>query len=420
MLAKALASNDNSKNQIYLGGDFQALGLLPVGEVRAETSPDGREILKAALRFRWFQTDGSAANAPNAQLILYPQYPEVRLSGLLFGSPNPPSKIVASREPGRILLLGITEEGEIIAVAASPRSRLGQDLAQLRNLEAAGVFLKIPLRAGAAQPRDQLLAELRRIASMGWISGKALSADGSVRSCNSANCIGYTLEAELGISRNGYSDPDFLGWEVKAAQANDLLSIPSSKAITLLTPEPDLGFYQASGASDFVRRFGYVDQRGREDRLNFGGTFAAGRRHGLTGLTLSIEGYDQAARKITTSRGAIELRADDGTLAAGWSFAKLAKHWNRKHAQAVYVPALCQANGVRHYRYGKIVSLGEGTDFLLFVSAVAAGSVYYDPALKIEEASGTTPRLKRRSQFRIKAGKLNDLYRAMTTVDLVP
>jgi hypothetical protein len=33
--------------------------------------------------------------------------------------------------------------------------------------------------------------------------------------CEAPNCGGYTLEAELGITPNGYSEPDFLGWEVK-------------------------------------------------------------------------------------------------------------------------------------------------------------------------------------------------------------
>jgi hypothetical protein len=31
----------------------------------------------------------------------------------------------------------------------------------------------------------------------------------------SSNCGGYTLEAELGATPNGYSEPDFMGWEIK-------------------------------------------------------------------------------------------------------------------------------------------------------------------------------------------------------------
>lgn len=418
LLVKVLSPNDNRKNQIYLGGGFEALGILPVGSVNADTR-NGREILKASVRFFWIQADRPPVEAPNAQLIMYPQYPEVRLSGLLSGSRGAPSSLMASRLPGRILALGITSDGRIIGAAAGPDSLLAEGIAKVRNVEQIGVFLKIPIAEADICPREKLLAELRRVHLKGWIEGQALDSAGNLRGCNSPNCIGYTIEAELGIARNGYSEPDFLGWELKAALAGTLMSIPAGKAITLLTPEPDLGIYQQRGAAEFVRRYGYEDLRGREDRLNFGGIFAAGSRQDRTGLTLGVSGYDASAGRMTSAYGAIELRSDQGMLAAGWSFAKLAKHWNRKHAQAVYVPAHCRTNGTRKYRYGHRVALGEGTDFLRFLAAVVDGQVYYDPALKIEGASGAAPQLKRRSQFRIKAGRLPALYTTMSEVDLL-
>lgn len=419
LFSKTLASNDNSKNQIYLGEGFGALGLLPVGEVRPDVSEKGREILKAALRFLWLHADSPPSLAPNAQLILYPQYPEVRLSGLLLGSRNAPAELIASRELGRVLLLGIATDGKVIGAVAGPSSRLASEISRLANLETVGVFSKIPLSDDVLQPRERLLQELRRVHLKGWIEGQALDSRGSLRPCNSSNCIGYTLEAELGVARNGFSEPDYLGWELKASQSQDLTSLLPSKAVTLMTPEPDLGLYRNDGPDRFVREYGYPDRLGREDRLNFGGVFRIGRRHPLTGLTLSVSGYDSAVGKIESATGAIELRSDNGTLAAGWSFSKLTKHWNRKHAQAAYVPGLCRINGLRRYSYGSTVVLGEGTDFLLFLSALVSGSVYYDPALKIEGATSATPRVKRRSQFRIKAGRLGELYQTMTQIPLL-
>jgi MvaI/BcnI restriction endonuclease family len=56
------------------------------------------------------------------------------------------------------------------------------------------------------------------------------------------------------------------------------------------------------------------------------------------------------------------------------------------------------------------VRLAEGTDFLLFVNAVAQGAVYYDPGIKIESYSGPRPIIKKRSQFRIKSSNINVLY----------
>lgn len=47
--------------------------------------------MKATLDFWWVSDNGSAANAPGAQLILYPKYPEVRLSGFLKSCATAPS-----------------------------------------------------------------------------------------------------------------------------------------------------------------------------------------------------------------------------------------------------------------------------------------------------------------------------------------
>src|SRR5580704_10997116 len=81
---KRLAENDNSKNQVYLGPDFSALNVLPTGDFVSD--PEKPTRLKAPLVFNWLTNSGTVVHAPKAQLILYPQYPEVRFSGFLQGS----------------------------------------------------------------------------------------------------------------------------------------------------------------------------------------------------------------------------------------------------------------------------------------------------------------------------------------------
>ena len=71
------------------------------------------------------------------------------------------------------------------------------------------------------------------------------------------------------------------------------------------------------------------------------------------------------------------------------------------------------------YTYGPQVELFEGTDFLLFPSAVVSGDVYYDPAVKMVETGGGKPAIKRRSQFRVKHNGLGQLYQAGEKVVLV-
>jgi len=421
LLVKELAPNDNSKNQPYLGGNFEALSILPAGELRAERTEKGVEILKAPLAFGWLQSDGRVEPAPGAQLILYPQYPEVRMSGFLKGSRNAPSAVMTTRDPGRLLFFGITDDRRIIAWASGPDTALAREYYELAGLEAIGVFLKVPLRPREENrtSREILLATLAAIHAKDWIGSYALRADGSHAPCQAPQCVGYTLEAELGVARNGYAEPDFMGWEVKAGQVDDYHRIPASKVMTLMTPEPTGGHYRTLGAESFIRTYGYADKLKREDRLNFGGIFREGVHHLGTNLTLRLFGYDASSGKITDANGSLALIRDEDTVAASWSFTSLAGLWNRKHAQAVYVPAERRVAPNLQYRYGPRVRLGEGTDFLRLLKAVANGAVFYDPGIKLESASTGSPKLKRRSQFRIKSKDLSGLYGVMTNVDIM-
>jgi len=132
---------------------------------------------------------------------------------------------------------------------------------------------------------------------------------------------------------------------------------------------------------------------------------------------MTIEGFDQSGPgKITDLEAGIALLDDDGDVAASWSFKDLMGHWNRKHAQAAYVPSLCRRPPPQ-YRYASEVLLCEETDFMLFLKAFVAGEVYYDPAMKCVE-TGTSVEMKRRSQFRVNHRQLTELYRRNEIVDL--
>lgn len=62
---------------------------------------------------------------------------------------------------------------------------------------------------------------------------------------------------------------------------------------------------------------------------------------------------------------------------------------------------------------------GGFTDFQLFLQAVSEGHIYYDPGIKIEDASSSKPRSKGRSQFRTKLGLLPHLYRTSERVKIL-
>lgn len=406
---KLLAPNDNSKNQVYFGPGFDALTLFPIREIRPDA--DGKEAtFKAAMDFLWIGDDRSLVPAPSAQIILYPQYPEIRFSGFLKGANrshlDSVRNLMASRLGGRVMFLGADKLGKIIGAAFNPLSAVAQQFgAMLGTLnKATEIFfeLQVAVFLGlSADPRKTLLQELCRINGLGWIDSKRLDRHLHLLPCTAPQCGGYTLEAELGISPNGRSEPDFMGWEVKQH---------SNSVLTLMTPEPTGGLYVDEGVEKFIRTFGYADKCGREDRLNFGGVHICNIRHRTTGLTMRLDGYDSSQNLITDQNGGIALVADDGTVAAFWAFAGLLKHWNRKHRNAVYVPSAHRTDPSNQYHYGERVKMGVGTDPLLLLSALHSGKVYYDPGIKLEGESGSHPRIKRRSQFRVKLRNLDGLY----------
>lgn len=410
--AKRLSPNDNSKNQVYLGGGFAALNVLPHGEIYVDaTSRAGskQDRPKASLRFFWINEDGKHL-APDANLILYPDYPEVRMSGFLRGCKSAPNRLMASRDEGRVLFLGVTREGQVLGFVTDGGSPISNQF-NSRAWPTLGVFLELPLSLDApTDPKAVLLAELRRIHDLHWIGSQKLARTGAKRPYAARNGGGYTLEAELGVQPNGYAEPDFMGWEVKQYGVRDFVRFAPKSAVTLFTPEPTGGFYKTGTAEKFVERFGYVDKSGKPDRINFGGVYSCQKVvHADTGLRMTLNGFDAEAGRITNMDGGLALITEDGEEAATWSFSGLMAHWNRKHAQAVYVPSLYRTPPPE-YRYGPQVLLCEQTDFILFLKAFAMGAVYYDPALKLERMASGKQELHRRSQFRIHHSNLVRMY----------
>ncbi len=413
---KHLSANDNSKNQVYLGGSFEILNILPITEIINEEAGDwNKERFKAKIDFSWISEDGNIFPAPKSQLILYPKYPEVRFSGFLAGAQNAPSGLMTQRLPDRLLFISVTGDGKILGYVAAPDSLIAAELSSEKIASQHGVFKVIELPA-VKNSRIRLINELLRIHEKGWIRSKRLDRNGNILPCESSNCGGYTLEAELGITPNGYSEPDFLGWEIKQFGVTNFSRV-NSAVITLMTPEPTAGIYKSEGAEAFLRIYGYADRTGREDRINFGGVHKAGVRHSLTDLEMQLIGFDSESGKIRNTDGRIALVDRTGNETASWSFSSMLLHWNRKHSQACYVPSLSAKEPERQYQYGSNIILGSGTDFQLFLQQMDAGNIYYDPGIKMENAS-SRPVIKKRSQFRIKSGFLKNLYKENTVLDM--
>lgn len=423
LLVKDLSPNDNSKNQPYFGSDFSSLNVIPTGELVATQSisrragAEGATILKAPVTLSWMDRHGQLYAAPHAKLILYPQYPEVRFSGFLRKVAAGPATLMDSkrlgRSRGRILFLGIRDDGQVIGYMAAPDSQLARGMAAYsKDARKAGVFRELILR----QPdvledgRERLLQELIRIHNKQWIDAKHLKSDGTIVSCTGPRCVGHTLEAELGIVPNARSAPDFAGWEIKAVTVGSFQP-RASKLVTLMTPEPTGALYAEVGAAEFVRRFGAAGASGT-GRWHFTGKHVVNEVCGKTGLTLQLLGYDSEKGKISDPSQGVALIARSGEPVALWHYTKLIDIWKRKHNLAAYVPARARTAVRRQFWYGNFITLGVGTDFLLLLKALASGLVCFDPGTSLGDT------VHARSQFRIAFRDIARLYHEAEEIDL--
>lgn len=411
---KPLAENDNSKQQIYLGGNLDAVQMFPIQEVEADSN--GKDsTYKAKLEFYWVAPD-SIECAKGAQLILYPQYPEVRLSGFLRGCKYAPNEILRpipkgqrqhnNGTDGRVLFLGVTASGMTLAYLAPADSNLAKELlhrATKNEFPHESVFLNLPLFG--RDSKSILLEKLADIRNHGWQPSIRLNNKGEVQPYNARNGGGYTLEALLGVIPNGRAEPDFLGWEIKAH---------STSRVTLMTPEPTSGMYGERGVKAFVSKFGSPSGN---DTLYFTGTHRAGARNKKTGLNMVVRGFNLSKALIEDVNGAVELQTDNGDCAAAWSFTDLMIGWNKKHAQAAYVSYESEKILAPAYRYFSPVLLGEGTDFSRYLSALTSGLIIFDPGSKIMNASSDKSSVKPRSQFRTSVKHLPMLYEKFEATD---
>lgn len=413
---KFLAENDNTKQQIYLGKSFDVLKLLVFGDIRTEPGGE-RPNFKASVPLFWLDGYGNFVQAPGAQLILYPDYPEVRLSGFLRGCANAPSHLLQpvqkelrqfnNGRDGRVMFFGVTDN-EIYTYLAAAGTPLAAEIHAKElppPLPQAGTLQEI-VRNAALNPRDVLLTMLREIHAKGWHRSQRLNKFGTLQPYEASNGGGYTLEALFGIIPNGRSAPDYLGWELKAY---------SGSRITLMTPEPDAGFYGEHGVEAFLRKYG---RPLFNDVIYFTGSHKAGIPSPTSGHTLTLVGYNHNTKKVTDVSGGIRLLAPDGVVSAEWTFGGLIEQWGRKHAAAAYIPYSKSITLPPQYKYDSPILMGEGTDFSLFLSALATGNIVYDPAPKLMYANGPKSSTKARSQFRMNVKELHRLYLQFKQVGL--
>ena len=421
---KTLGKNNNDKQQIYIATDMSKISFLPTGEMEAARSkstknnPKGKAIFRTCMPLDWLNSDGSRCTAPSTKLIFYPQYPEVRISGFLEKCELAPNELLSrahrGKETGRILFLGVTHDGRVLAHAVAPESSIAKEIRKTSFPITHGVLKEILINE-AVDSRQLLLSELARIHRMGWVDGVKLTREG-MESYDKKNSIGYTLEAHLGILPNGNAKPDFHGWEVKGTTIKDFGRKMSLK-VSVLTGSPTAGLIREIGWREFVMRYGYRNNEKPPGRIDFNGVHRYGIQQNKTGLILDIEGYKD--RTIVDEQGGVIIADNKGKVILKWHFSKLMEHWKKKHTNAVFVPALSRAAPRRQFWFSRNVKLGTGTEFYKLLDAIKAGSVVYDSGLWVNPQGETTKqRGHERHQIRVIPSQVSSLYSTFEDVDV--
>ncbi|WWW36389.1 MvaI/BcnI family restriction endonuclease [Stenotrophomonas rhizophila] len=428
ILYKELPQNANSKNQVYLAPDLSDLSRIPSDSVVAHSSystktGQNEPVFHASLDMHWVTSTGQTSRAPEAKLIFYPQYPEVRMSGFLKGARYAPStffdKDKLGAVPDRILLLGLTGQQNIVAIVVPPESPAARQIRAEQPHEAYGALRILPVDSSSSDSDDYLtlLSALGGIHLSGWNDSIRLDGRGVVVPCRATNCNGNTLEALLGIRSNGIALPDFHGWEIKARGVTNT-ERPGRSVVTLFTPEPDGGTYVSDGFDAFMKAYGH-DAEPNSRRINFGGIYKVGAEiKSNKRLRLDLHGYDRQSQEYRPD-GAVVMVNDADDVAMSWSFAKLLDHWKSKHAKAAFVPSQVLRGDIPQYRFGNRILLGTGAEFGRLLTSLANGNVYYDPGIKLERPAQGRPTAKRRSQFRVKSSDLEGLYERFTETDVL-
>lgn len=397
---------DNTKNQIYLGGDITDVPL-PMGPFEASQSASGKDSKSrtkyiAPLSFAWITPSGNSP-AAQAKVIYYPQYPEVRFSGFTRGALDAPRFLLdrVTQTPGRMLVLGtdgkITYGIALPAVAPAARELLHEF--ENPGARMIGPLLQLPVEPstgkGLLLSEDGLMAELHAAWLKSPVPGCRVDRNGTVVSFTGRPAGGATLETILGVRANSDVGPDFHGWELKSF---------AGREITLMTPSPKGGFLAEHGFEAFMREFGYWNTP--KQRYEYTGKQRVGSVPGGRATTrLVMYGYQDGIRDANGELAIVDAR---GRVGGTWPFAELLDHWRKKHANAVYVPTRRVADA---FVYGPNVVVASGTDFATFMARLADGTIAFDPGCHLQPASAGLPsERKARYQWRVAFAKIGTLY----------
>ncbi|MCW3784226.1 MvaI/BcnI family restriction endonuclease [Defluviimonas salinarum] len=429
-LIKPLSKNHNDKNQVYSGSDFRPLYPMfdmtfslrgPSVSGKKGGATTGQSIPEAVFTdFSWLDLAGHRIAARGVRMIIYPQYPETRLSAFQTVENTMPEAMSVAYtktfpDSVRYLVLARRGNGAVLAVmVVDPGPQFVSDVQALPPASGSRVWKHLRLRVTAD---SRLQTKLARVAGKP-MPGCRLDSAGNTLPFNGTQVCGYTLEHALGINPNSDSHGDFEGIELKTH---------TQKKVTLFTPEPDMGVY-AESFPEFMQSFGYQDKEGN---WRVTGIHRVDERCEQSGLTLRIANHERGTSLASSADKNVHLAllTDEGILTAGWSLERILNCWTAKHNEAVYVPAVkvtatdlaLIAEGYRFsVEFSSEIMWCRETSAERLFEALYNGTLFLDPAPKF--CPGKPQLNKRRSQWRVNdiRAAARDIYTDVRIINLQP
>ena len=255
--------------------------------------------------------------------------------------------------------------------------------------------------------KENLIEELKKISSMGWIANERDGNQGGV---------GNTLEDLLGISENNLPIPNAAEWELKAQRINTtslttLFHIePSPRAIRFV---PQI----------FLQNYGWKHQeagkRYSNDEMSFRQTI-----HGLSpsdrGFIVKIDRIDKkvlisfndedVAQKHQNWLASVKSKVGVEELNPQpyWGFDDLSNKAGTKLLNCFYVQAETKTeNSKEYYKYTKVMML-QKFNFDGFLNQLETGNILIDFDARTGHNHGT--------KFRMRQNYLPNLYEKTTII----
>ena len=172
---------------------------------------------------------------------------------------------------------------------------------------------------------------------------------------NTTRLGGYTLEAELGIRPNGFSDPDFHGWEIKQHAVTKLSNPEDWRTHNADDSRADGGIHVIKGSRNSSDAMVIPTRRLPIAETSEASTTRS--RYALRPASPWRRRLDAAKKKITDFSKGISLIGTKREEAATWHYKDLLSHWTREHALAAYVPSISRKDPVNQYQYAELFGL---------------------------------------------------------------